>query len=414
MKFTNEMLYIVRMEAESKLLGRKVKSVFVDERNMSLAITFQKNVSFFAKVRLPNIRAYLTDTSYPATPSWTNVMKNYTLVEMNQPLNDRILELHFRRRNPLGEPEELTLHLEFTGRYGNAILVKNGKVLRILKENLSERRKLRIGSPFVPYEAKEHTIDIERIKHLRFYVCDGELVMDTEVHKECLEFKTLSEALRFVYTYMEENDTSQETSDELRKLEERRKKFEEYSRKYYNIAQYIMSNLHNLSKGDVLNIEGLEIPIEDPIKQAQRFFKLYKGYRKALEEIELRVVRSKEVKQEGKPYYEYTSPSGYKVLVGKNASANDYILRKLANPEDMWFHVKDHPGAHVLLKCGKGKVDEDDILFCSKLALKHSKLSRSGKGTVSYTRVKYLRKPKGAPPGAVLLSKEDTIYVRLS
>ena len=45
------------------------------------------------------------------------------------------------------------------------------------------------------------------------------------------------------------------------------------------------------------------------------------------------------------------------IYVGKNNIQNNYITHKLARKEDLWFHVKDYHGSHVLLKCEE--VNED-------------------------------------------------------
>ena len=41
---------------------------------------------------------------------------------------------------------------------------------------------------------------------------------------------------------------------------------------------------------------------------------------------------------------------GYTVLVGKNNKQNDYITTKLADKDDIWLHVKDFHGSHVIIR----------------------------------------------------------------
>jgi predicted ribosome quality control (RQC) complex YloA/Tae2 family protein len=113
------------------------------------------------------------------------------------------------------------------------------------------------------------------------------------------------------------------------------------------------------------------------------------------------------------PYHTFTSPSGFKVFVGKNRRGNEVVTFKLAGPEDYFFHVKDAPGAHVIMKTGKREPEEEDIYFAACLALQFSKLKREGKGIVTYTKKKHVRRPPGAQPGLVTLREEKTIQVRL-
>lgn len=76
-------------------------------------------------------------------------------------------------------------------------------------------------------------------------------------------------------------------------------------------------------------------------------------------------------------------------IVGKTAKQNEEIFVTLAKGEDLWFHVKDYPGAHVILK---GEKTEQNINFAAKQALLNSPLSKLQKGYVDYTKVKYVKR----------------------
>eukprot|EP00984_Skeletonema_dohrnii_P012473 scaffold5065_cov103-Skeletonema_dohrnii-CCMP3373.AAC.1 len=51
---------------------------------------------------------------------------------------------------------------------------------------------------------------------------------------------------------------------------------------------------------------------------------------------------------------ELTSPSGHKVLVGRNRRDNEAICFALSKPTDIWMHARGCPGAHVLLCSRRG------------------------------------------------------------
>ena len=106
----------------------------------------------------------------------------------------------------------------------------------------------------------------------------------------------------------------------------------------------------------------------------------------------------------------YTSNSNI-ILVGKNNKQNDYLTLKLADNEDMWFHTKDIPGSHVLLKCAGRKPDEKEIIEAATLAAYYSKGKMSQNVAVDYTLKKNVKKPSGAKPGLVIYEKNRTIYV---
>ena len=102
---------------------------------------------------------------------------------------------------------------------------------------------------------------------------------------------------------------------------------------------------------------------------------------------------------------------GFTVLVGKNNKQNDYITTKLANKEDLWFHVKDFHGSHVVLRT-ENKVPLPETLYkCAKLAKEYSKANQSSNVPVDYTYVKYVKKPSGSKPGMVVYSNNRSIIV---
>ena len=102
---------------------------------------------------------------------------------------------------------------------------------------------------------------------------------------------------------------------------------------------------------------------------------------------------------------------GFTVLVGKNNKQNDYITTKLANKEDLWFHVKDFHGSHVVLRT-ENKVPSPESLYkCAKLAKEYSKANQSSNVPVDYTYVKYVKKPSGSKPGMVVYSNNRSIIV---
>ncbi len=105
------------------------------------------------------------------------------------------------------------------------------------------------------------------------------------------------------------------------------------------------------------------------------------------------------------------SIAGYTIQVGKNARQNDAILRA-ARPEDIWLHARGVPGSHVVIRRhGSADVPRDVIVAAAQLAARHSKARRETRVAVSITEVRYVHKPKGAPPGLVILAQEDTLVV---
>lgn len=98
-----------------------------------------------------------------------------------------------------------------------------------------------------------------------------------------------------------------------------------------------------------------------------------------------------------------------RIFIGRNNRQNDLIVSKLSSEDDLWFHIKDCPGSHVLLKTQK--LSDELIYKCAKLAKEYSTAKTSTKAGVIYTKRKYLRKPPAAALGYVTYKNEKEIVV---
>ncbi len=106
------------------------------------------------------------------------------------------------------------------------------------------------------------------------------------------------------------------------------------------------------------------------------------------------------------------SSDGLEIWIGRNNRQNDYLTLKLASPQDLWFHTKEIPGSHVILRVPPGKeVPERSILEAAALAAYHSKARQSSGVPVDYTARKHVRKPAGARPGMVIYDNHKTLWV---
>ena len=124
----------------------------------------------------------------------------------------------------------------------------------------------------------------------------------------------------------------------------------------------------------------------------------------------LKKKKTKQVHRPQKLHIEtYITKDQIPIYVGKNNLQNDYLTFKMAAKNDMWFHVKDMPGSHVVVH--SQNLDEYTIRLASQLAAYFSKGKHSSSVPVNYTLVKTLKKPQGGKPGQVILSHYSTIYI---
>lgn len=99
----------------------------------------------------------------------------------------------------------------------------------------------------------------------------------------------------------------------------------------------------------------------------------------------------------------FLSSDGFHMYVGKNNYQNDELTFKFANGGDWWFHAKNIPGSHVIVK--KEQADTlPDATFeeAGRLAAFYSSGRHAPKVEVDYIQRKELKKPPKAKPGFVI------------
>jgi hypothetical protein len=113
------------------------------------------------------------------------------------------------------------------------------------------------------------------------------------------------------------------------------------------------------------------------------------------------------------PYRRYRSSGGLEILVGRGAASNDALTFRVAAPEEVWLHARGAAGAHVVLRWSKDEPPPSrDLHEAAALAAWHSKSRGSAVVPVDWTRRKYVRRPRGAAPGLVVVTRADTLMAR--
>ena len=99
--------------------------------------------------------------------------------------------------------------------------------------------------------------------------------------------------------------------------------------------------------------------------------------------------------------------------VGRGRQDNDELTFHASSPNDVWLHARDVAGAHVILRWpdAQGSPPHRDLTEAAVLAALHSRARTSGTVAVDWTRRKYVRKPRKAPPGVVVPERVKTIFV---
>ena len=109
----------------------------------------------------------------------------------------------------------------------------------------------------------------------------------------------------------------------------------------------------------------------------------------------------KKVKIKNTPLH-YISSDGYHMYVGKNNLQNDELTFNFASGNDWWFHAKQAPGSHVIVKTNGDELPDTTFEEAGRLAAYYSSMRGSDKVEIDYVEKKHVKKPKGAKPGFVV------------
>ena len=110
-------------------------------------------------------------------------------------------------------------------------------------------------------------------------------------------------------------------------------------------------------------------------------------------------------------YLEFTSSDGQPIYVGRNNRQNQELTLKFARKNDYWFHVKNGPGSHVILKTEGTEPSEDVLRECAELAAYYSRSRQSSNVEVDYTKRQFIRRHPSNQTGLVIYTDFSTLYV---
>ncbi len=105
--------------------------------------------------------------------------------------------------------------------------------------------------------------------------------------------------------------------------------------------------------------------------------------------------------EKSKPLH-YATKDGFHIYVGKNNFQNDELTFKFANSSDWWFHAKQIPGSHVIVRTEGRELPDDVFVLCARIAGFFSQGRQSDKLEIDYVQRKHVKKPSGSAPGFVV------------
>ena len=109
----------------------------------------------------------------------------------------------------------------------------------------------------------------------------------------------------------------------------------------------------------------------------------------------------KKVRIKNEPLH-YISSDDYHIYVGKNNLQNEELTFHFASGNDWWFHAKQAPGSHVIVKSNGAELPDRTFEEAGRLAAYYSSMRGSDKVEIDYVQKKHVKKPNGAKPGFVV------------
>lgn len=392
-----------------------------------------------------------------------------------QPDEERILELYFETYNEIGEKIYLCLAIELMGKHSNVVLYNYDTNVIIgcahnVGSDKSREREVIGGLPYA-YPLKHSKQNFSGLSSL---YTPHPIPLPQGARGTYGNYLSVNDFIDNYFANLQEQEKIKNiksrlltvTKTKLRKAKIKLEKIQNQSASsekadaYRKKGDLIMANLYN-EKDFIKEIEVMDWETNSPFKikldetkslkdNANQYYKLYNKAKTANEktgemlenlkqEIEyleqvlysienaesvddLSEIEEEEKREKGKgkrnefakqnlqPFTFHFSP--FTLYVGKNNKQNDYIVSKLARDNDMWFHVHNCAGSHVLLRVEAGQQVTDEIIFeCAKLAKQYSSAKDSSKVGVIYTKAKNLKKPTGANLGYVTYKGEKEIIV---
>jgi predicted ribosome quality control (RQC) complex YloA/Tae2 family protein len=459
---TNQITDFIVLRALTAYINKEADGFYVEKiysanKNELIFLLRYKDSQFCFEVYMDNF------TSFIFFPDFANAgrnaklifpeLDNKRLIQINPIENDRSLRMDFEGG--------FSLFFKMYGRNANIILFSKKNVLSILRPQFINDLESKL-----PLNIVESKVDTSKSS---FYIgnLNSALYFTLTPENDGLLLKTdnISEAVNFFaseYFYGKSflDKKAKLLQDKIKQKEHFEKSLQsaknglellEKDKSYKIQADIIMANLHNIPDKvelvqlyDYYHDKQITIRLKKDVSP-QKFAETL--YRKAKrQEVEKEMLMDKIISMEAKleavekdmnrlekagspkelrPFVKEETANdireqfpfkralinGYEVYIGKNAKNNDELLR-YAHKEDIWLHAKGVSGSHVIIRRkGKNPVPKEIIERAASLAAWNSKGKSAGLSPVIYTIRKYVRKPKGAAPGAVICEKEEVVIV---
>lgn len=195
-------------------------------------------------------------------------------------------------------------------------------------------------------------------------------------------------------------------SNQISPSQNAQKYFKRYN-KLKNAVQYVTEQIDK-TNAEITYLDNIQSQIELAAPKDLADIKLELQQGGYLRDHEHRKNQKKKRQRVSKPEI-FQAEDGTKIEVGKNNLQNEQLTLHSAAKTDIWLHVKNMPGSHVIIH--DANPSDETLLAAANIAAYYSKARQSSSVPVDYVQVKRIKKPNGTKPGYVIYEGQKTLYV---
>ncbi len=180
----------------------------------------------------------------------------------------------------------------------------------------------------------------------------------------------------------------------------------------YDKAKGALANVPELLQATEAKIAGLDETVV-LLTLAEGFEQIEDITREAEEQgyLKTSATSRKRMKVRRQPPLRLVSSDNFTIYVGRSAGQNEQVTFTIAAPDDLWLHVRNIPGAHVVVKSGGGDVPQQTLLEAAGLAAYFSAARNDTSVEVEVSRRRLVKRIPGGPLGLVTYRSEQTLRV---
>ena len=292
----------------------------------------------------------------------------------------------------LSYPTVSALMIDADRRLGSYVIPDRERFRRLVRTELSRAREKyeKLGAEIAAAEnAEEQKIAADNLMTYQYNYVDhaDDAITVTNIYSETGEALTIPLDRRLSI---------------IQNMQAYYKKYDKLKR-----AQKLLAVQQDACRANIRHLESIEASLDSSTRLAE------------IAEIQEELIASgylhekmpKKNKDRRAQPFSFTAPDGMTILVGKNNIQNDALTFRTAAPTDLWLHVRDIPGSHVILRTGGAAPSEETLHLAAQIAAHFSKARGSSTVPVDYTAIRFVKKPSGSVPGFVRFTHEKTLFV---